>query len=97
MRACETIEITIHHTSILGTFGRTSPPYFPSPADVVYGNDVVLALQQQHPDRIRGYVTVNPNHTGHALAEIERGRTAGMIGVKLAASRRAHHPLLYPL
>jgi len=81
----------------LGTFGRTSPTYFPSPADVVYGNDSVLALQRQHPNRIRGYVTVNPNYSGHAVAEIERCCGAGMIGLKLAASRRATDPLLDPL
>src|SRR3989442_9686312 len=92
LRAGETIGITLHLTSVLGTFGRTSPTYFPSPADVVYGNDVVLALQRQHPGRIRGYVTVNPNDTAHALAEIERCPAAGMIGLKLAASRRADTP-----
>ncbi len=97
LRAGETIGITIHLTSILGTFGRTSPTYFPSPADIVYGNDSVLALQRQHPNRIRGYVTVNPNYSGHAVAEIERCRGAGMIGLKLAASRRANDPLLDPI
>jgi len=97
LRAGETIGISIHLTSILGTFGRTSPTYFPSPADVVYGNDSVLALQRQHPNRIRGYVTVNPNYSGHAVAEIERCCGAGMIGLKLAASRRATDPLLDPL
>jgi uncharacterized protein len=94
LRAGERIGVTIHLTSILGTFGRTSPTYFPSPEDVTYGNDATLALQHEHPGRIRGYVTVNPNYTDHALAEIERGRAAGMIGVKLAASRRANDPLL---
>jgi len=97
LRAGETIGITIHLTSILGTFGRTSPTYFPSPADVVSGNDTVLALQRQHPDRIRGYATVNPNYSGHAVAELERCRAAGMIGVKLAASRHANDPLLDPI
>jgi len=97
LRAGERMGITIHLTSVLGTFGRSSPTYFPSPADVTYGNDVTLALQREHPRRVRGYVTVNPNFTDHALAEMARGRKAGMIGVKLAASRRADDPLLDPV
>jgi uncharacterized protein len=97
LRAGERIGIGIHVTSTLGTFGRHSPTYFPSPADVVYGNDFTLALTREHPARIRGYACINPNHTDHALAEITRCRSAGMIGVKLAASRRANDPLLDPV
>src|SRR3989442_509082 len=80
-----------------GTWGPPSPVYFPSPPDLQYGNDALLALQRAHPDRIRGYVTVNPNYTAHALGEIDRCRAAGMIGIKLAASRRANEPLLDPI
>src|SRR5678815_789682 len=47
--------------------------------------------------RIRWYVTVNPNYTEHALAEIERCVERGAIGVKLLASRRADAPLLDPV
>ncbi len=97
LRAGEQIGISVHVASILGSWGRTSPIYFPSPADVTAGNDALLALQRQHPDRIRGYVCVNPNYTSHALAEIARGLEAGMIGIKLAASRRADDPLLDPI
>ena len=91
------IGITIHVASILGSFGLTSPTYFPSPRDVTAGNDALLALQRAHPDRIRGLVCVNPNYTPHARAEIVRCLDAGMIGVKLAASRRADDPLLDPI
>jgi hypothetical protein len=89
--------ITIHVASILGSWGLTSPVYFPSPADLTYGNDQLLALQRDHPTRIRGYVAVNPNFGEHALAEIGRCLGAGMIGIKLAASRRANDPLLDPI
>src|SRR5947208_1610943 len=82
------IGISVHVASILGSFGFTSPTYFPSPRDVTAGNDALLALQRAHPDRIRGYVCVNPNYTAHARAEIVRCLDAGMIGIKLAASRR---------
>src|SRR5207302_618510 len=97
LRAGERIGVTIPVASVLGTWGRTSPVYFPSPPDLQYGNDALLALQRAHPDRMRGYVTVNPNYIAHALGEIDRCRAAGMIGIKLAASRRANDPLLDPI
>ena len=62
LRAGERIGITTHVASILGSFGRTSPTYFPSPADLEYGNNALIGLEHTHPDRIRGYVTVNPNY-----------------------------------
>lgn len=97
LRAGEKIGITVHVASILGTWGRTSPTYFPSPADLVYGNSALLGLQREHATRIRGYVTINPNYTAHALGEIGRCLDAGMIGIKLAASRRADDRLLDPV
>lgn len=97
LRAGEQIGITRHVASILGSWGRTSPTYFPSPGDVTAGNNALLALMRQHPERIAGYACVNPNYTDHALAEITRCLERGMIGVKLAASRRADDPLLDPV
>src|SRR6266567_243515 len=83
------IGVTIHVASILGSWGRTSPIYFPSPQDVEAGNSALLALEREHPHLIRGYVTVNPNYTSQARAEIGRCLGAGMVGIKLAASRGA--------
>jgi uncharacterized protein len=40
---------------------------------------------------------VNPNFPSHAEAELRRCLDAGMIGIKLAASRRANDPLLDPI
>jgi hypothetical protein len=94
LRAGEKMGVAMHVASILGSWGLTSPIYFPSPDDVTYGNAAVRALQQEYPDRIRGYVCVNPNYPDHAEEEIRRGIAAGMIGIKLAASRRATDPLL---
>ena len=96
LKAGARVGITCHVASILGSWGRRSPTYFPSKADVSAGNDTLLALMQQHPE-IRGYSCVNPNYTDHATAEIDRCRAAGFIGVKLAASRRADDPLLDPV
>jgi predicted TIM-barrel fold metal-dependent hydrolase len=96
-RAGERIGITVHIASILGSFGHTSPTYFPSPHDVRVGNDWMLALQEREPERVRSYVCVNPNDRVHALEEIARCVERGAIGVKLAASRRADDPLLDPI
>lgn len=91
------IGITLHIASILGSFGHTSPTYFPSPADVSAGNEAMRGIARAHPGLVRGYVTVNPNYPDHALAEIELGLAAGMVGIKLAASRRASDALLDPI
>jgi len=97
MRAGERIGITVHIASVLGSWGHTSPIYFPSPRDVTMGNDEMLAIQAREPERVRCYATVNPNDTAHALDEIARCAELGAIGIKLAASRRADDPLLDPI
>jgi uncharacterized protein len=97
LRAGERVGITVHVASILGSWGATSPIYFPSPPDIHYDNYFLLNLQRSHPGTIRGYAVVNPNFQGHAVAELARCLDAGMIGIKLAASRRADDPLLDPI
>jgi predicted TIM-barrel fold metal-dependent hydrolase len=94
LAAGDRIGIVVHVASILGSWGHTSPTYLPSPADVTAGNDAMLAIQEAEPARVRSYVMVNPNHTAHALAEIDRCVALGAVGVKLAASRRADDPLV---
>ena len=96
-RAGERIGITYHVASVLGSYGFSSPTYFPSPADVSAGNDVMLDIATHERRRVRMYVTVNPNYTDHAVKEIERCVARGAIGVKLLASRRADDPLLDPI
>jgi predicted TIM-barrel fold metal-dependent hydrolase len=96
-RAGDTIGITYHVASVLGSYGFSSPTYFPSPADVTAGNDAMLGICEREPDHVRMFVTVNPNYTAHALAEIERCAARGAIGIKLLASRRADDPLLDPI
>ena len=97
LRAGERIGITYHVGSVLGSWGARSPVYFQSHADSVMGNDAMLAIQAAAPDRIRSYVAINPNESAAALAELERCRAAGAIGVKLTAARRASDPLLDPI
>ena len=56
----------------------------PRPAAVRKGNDAVLALMADHPDRVIGFCYVNPRYSAHALAEIERCVVrGGMGGIKL--------------
>jgi predicted TIM-barrel fold metal-dependent hydrolase len=97
LRAGDRIGITYHAASILGTWGFSSPTYFPSPDDVTLGNDAMLDLCAREPNRVRMFTTVNPNYTGHACAEIERCTSRGAIGIKLLASRRADYRLLDPI
>ena len=96
-RAGDKMGITCHIASILGSYGFTSPTYFPSPTDLTIGNDAMLGLCAEHGDRVRMLTTVNPNYTDHALAELERCVQRGAIGIKLLASRRADDPLLDPI
>jgi predicted TIM-barrel fold metal-dependent hydrolase len=97
LRAGDRMGITAHVASTLGSWGLTSPTYFPSPRDATVGNDAMLELQRREGTRVRIYAAVNPNETAHALAEIERCVDRGAVGIKLAASRRADDPLLDPI
>jgi predicted TIM-barrel fold metal-dependent hydrolase len=94
--AGRTMGITAHVASILGTWGARSPTYFPSPEDVVHANDRMVELAGEQ-ENVFGYCVVNPNYTDHALSEIRHRLDQGMIGVKLAASRRADDELLVPI
>lgn len=97
LRAGDRIGISVHIASILGSWGHTSPTYFPSPSDVTVANDAMFAMQRGDPERIRSYVVVNPNDTAHAMEEIARGAEHGAVGIKLAASRRADDRLIDPI
>lgn len=96
-RAGQRMGVTYHVASVLGSYGFSSPTYFPSPADITVGNDVMLDICARELARVRMFVTVNPNYTDHALGEIARCVSRGAIGIKLLASRRADDPLLDPI
>ena len=89
--------ITLHIASILGSWGRTSPTYLPSPDDVTAGNRAMRRIAAESGGLVRAYTTVNPNFTRHALAEVAAGAADGAVGIKLAASRRASDRLLDPV
>lgn len=91
------LDVTACVASILGTWGRRSPTYFPSAEDVRHANDAMEALCRDHPGHVFGYCVVNPNDIRGAREEIERRAAAGFVGLKLAASRRADDELLDPV
>jgi predicted TIM-barrel fold metal-dependent hydrolase len=70
----------------------------PSQKMVRRGNDWVLALMEEHPDRVVGFCYVNPLHGEAALLEIERCVVnGGMAGVKLWIACKANHPSVDPI
>ncbi len=70
----------------------------PSPAAVTRGNDMVLALRDEYPERVVGFCYVNPRRERHALREIERCVVRhGMGGVKLWVACRASDPRVDPV
>src|SRR5256886_9048985 len=97
LRAGERIGVTIHVASVLGTWGRTSPVYFPSPPDLQYGNDALLALQRAHPDRMRGYVTVNPTSPPTPWAELTAVAAPALSGSSSPPAGRRTHPPPHPI
>ncbi len=63
--------------------------------DFQAGNDQVMALAEQYPDRIVGYAVVNPRYVNDMEAELERCfRHPGMRGIKIHPTTYVHH---YPL
>ncbi len=88
------IGISCHVASVLGSWGQSSPTYFPSPDDLTYANNWMTNFARESHGEVRAFIAVNPNHPSHAISEITRGFANGAIGVKLAASRRADDVLL---
>jgi predicted TIM-barrel fold metal-dependent hydrolase len=63
-----------------------------------FSNDEVAAMLQAYPGRFVGFTFVNPNYGEAAmLAELERGLTLGMQGIKLMLSSYNTYPVDGPL
>jgi len=72
--------------------------YDPSPEDLRRQNDEVLRGVVRFPERVFGFVYLNPNHVEVSLAELDRCiRDGPMVGVKLWVARRCNTPELDPL
>lgn len=72
--------------------------YDPSPDEFRRQNDQILAAIHDWPERVFGYVYVNPNHVDRSLEEIERCVVEGpMIGIKLWVAKKCNDPALDPI
>lgn len=54
-------------------------------------NDAIAAYAQEHPDRIIGFMSVDPTHPG-AVEEMERAYQLGLRGLKLGPIYQDFHP-----
>ena len=80
--------------SCLGERGYT---VFPTVAEFVSANNVVLEAMEKYPDNIRGICFVSPKWTEESIAEIERCMARGMVGIKLWVAVKASDPLVEPI
>ena len=72
--------------------------YDPSPEKIRQENDEVLRALRHFPDRVLGFVYLNPKHTQASLDELNRCvRDGPMVGVKLWVAQHCNAPELDPL
>ncbi|MBI1348919.1 amidohydrolase family protein [bacterium] len=72
--------------------------YTPTPEQIRQQNDQVLAALKFDPQRLLGYVYVNPQDVEGSLAELRRCLVDGpMVGVKLWVAERCSQTLLDPI
>lgn len=65
----------------------------PAPEKFRVENDQVLSVLPKHPDRLLGFVYLNPKHPDASLAELERCVAHGpMVGVKLWVAQHCNTP-----
>jgi uncharacterized protein len=76
----------------------TTWSYDPSPVELRQQNDEVLAAIARYPNRVFGFVYLNPKHVRESLDELNRCVADGpMVGVKLWVARHADDPQLDPI
>jgi len=72
--------------------------YDPKPEKFRQDNADVLRAVRAHPDRVFGFVYLNPGYVRESLEELERHVAEGpMVGVKLWVARRCTGPELDPI
>ncbi len=70
----------------------------PDPDNFPKQNDDILAAVEAHPDRLFGFVYLNPKHTRKSLDELNRCvRDGPMVGVKLWVAHKCAAPELDPI
>src|SRR2546423_13706210 len=82
LAAGDKIGISVHVASILGSWGLTSPIYFPSPRDVTAGDDAPPPPQPPPPPPLPGSACADPDHIAHPPAGNARRPAAGGVGVQ---------------
>lgn len=76
----------------------TTWSYDPSADEVRRENDDVLRAVEQAPDRILGFVYLNPKYERESLQEIDRCvRDGPMVGIKLWVAVHCNDPLVDPI
>ena len=72
--------------------------YNPDPADMRAQNDDVIAAVRHRPDRVFGFVYLNPNHLEASVAELDRCVKEGpLVAVKLWVATLCDSPALDPI
>ncbi|WP_437200942.1 amidohydrolase family protein [Planctomicrobium sp. SH664] len=72
--------------------------YRPTPDGIRSENDQVLQALKHAPDRLLGYVYLNPADPSGSLSELRRCVEDGpMVGIKLWVAERCHQSLLDPI
>jgi uncharacterized protein len=72
--------------------------YDPDPDDLRRQNDQVIAAVNHRPDRVFGFVYLNPNHLQVSLAELDRCVKDGpLVGVKLWVATQCDNAALDPI
>ena len=70
----------------------------PTPEQLRKQNDELLGVLRRYPDRLFGFVYLNPNHLAFSLEELDRCvRDGPMVGVKLWVAKRCNAPELDPI
>ena len=67
------------------------------PEEFIKCNDLVLKAAKQHPDRLIGQPTLNPQYQKESLEEIKRCIGEGMVGLKVYNHVKINDPLFYPI
>ncbi|HEU5147822.1 MAG TPA: amidohydrolase family protein [Chryseosolibacter sp.] len=67
------------------------------PEEFIRCNNLVLKAAKQHPDRLIGQPTLNPQYQKESLEEIKRCIGEGMVGLKVYNHVKINDPLFYPI
>jgi uncharacterized protein len=75
--------------SILGTNGKTSDIYLPTPEDILKGNMELVKSMKKYPDFVIGFLYINPAHEGQWPVMLkEFYENYGIKGIKLGAAMK---------